>query len=162
MDKIMHRWQTLGTWQYMYVIANGKICTKNVFLHFNLSLSICECYDPRPRFRGLAPGNSKCSLLVQGIKSESFAKYIFEWKMFIYMWLYPVCNICTILKYQRGLIIYDHELFIMDSQTWLPMYDEKVFLCTNPCMNYQFLLSNCGLAHIRHVGRILTSTYTPP
>ena len=29
---------------------------------------------------------------MSGIKSESFVEFIFEWKTFIYVQFYPVCN----------------------------------------------------------------------
>ena len=38
----------------MYVIASGKMCTKNVFLYSNLSRSIGECNVSRPSFRDQA------------------------------------------------------------------------------------------------------------
>ena len=31
------------------------MCTNKCVLNFNLSRSICECNDPRPRFGGLVP-----------------------------------------------------------------------------------------------------------
>ena len=49
------------------------------------------------------PSLHKYSLLMHGIRFESFVKFIFEWKKLTVG--LSVCNICIIFMYRRGFII---------------------------------------------------------
>ena len=48
----MHRWQTLDTWQCMYVIINGKMCTNKCNFAFQAELLNPWMQRPQTPFQG--------------------------------------------------------------------------------------------------------------
>ena len=100
------------------------------------------------------------------------------WKLHeIYFWMRnihlcvrsSVCNICIICMCRRSFDIVD------SFRSWLRhnglpnmisvlkwMYREILFLCTNPWMNYECLLPNCGFRIISNADLWYKSNYTPP
>ena len=83
----------------------------------------------------------KYSLLMHGIKFESFAKFIFEWKKNIYVWVclfaIYVLYLCIEEDLSSGNFL-DHDEGTKDSKTWFVYCTEWSFICTNPCKKMNF------------------------